>query len=110
MRRAMSDHDLVLRAVADLTLTPSEAGGLRSGLPSPSRSLVLRLAGEDDINLGAVIATESSGDLEPGAHEERAILTFWADVASQHITAGQRFDLWYGRVVGGGVIVDVSIG
>lgn len=31
-------------------------------------------------------------------------MDFWADNADLYLTVGQPFDLWYGRVVGSGVL------
>ena len=99
-----------LRARVELVFAASDAGGLSSALPSGNRALLLKFGGGEDsleqISLGAMITTPSGEDLEPGASKLGAELLFWADESHIHATPGTRFELWCGRSVGEGVILD----
>jgi len=100
-----------VRASAELVLSPTNEGGLSGALPSGTRSLLLKFSGFDEnpdqICVGAVISTLSAQDLEPGTCKIDVELIFWSDEARIHATPGTRFAIWYGRIVGEGVIVDL---
>jgi hypothetical protein len=72
---------------------------------------VLRFAGLDagsnSISVGAMVTTATGDALEPGADQVDARVHFWADEARLHATPGARFELWYGRIVGKGVVLSV---
>jgi hypothetical protein len=101
-----------MHALAQIDLTEAAQGGLSEPMPSPCRSLILRVeydaAEEDGMNLGVQIATESGGPLSPGAFGLTVDLHFWSGLAEVFVTPGTRFTLRYtDRVIGRGEVLDV---
>jgi hypothetical protein len=98
-------------AEARVSLLPTGSAGLRDALPTGTRSLTLAFhsleAGAEDVMIGAVIDVVGDSALRPGSEEIAVVLRFWADEAPVYATPGTRFALWYGRVVGEGVITRV---
>lgn len=101
-----------MRATARIELGHAVGAGLTMPLPSPCRSLLLRveqhLDGEDNPHLGVQITTASGEPLSPGNTGVAVQLDFWADLADVLVVPGARFTLRYPiRVVGSGEVVDV---
>jgi hypothetical protein len=97
---------------ARVGLLPAESGGLRSPMPTGTRSLLLVFPSlehpAEEVKIGAVIDVIDGPALVPGTDDVPVILRFWADEASVYATPGTRFTLWYGRAVGEGVITRVA--
>ena len=93
---------------ARLSLLPAESGGLQTPLSTGTRSLLLSfpsLEGHDkQVQIGAVIYLMDVEALEPGMLEALVRLHFWDDEAAIYATPGATFKIWYGRVVGEGVV------
>lgn len=87
---------------ASVLLLPTEEGGLREPMTSPSQSLLMRLI-DSETDVGVRVATDSAEPLTPGASAE-VTLTFWDDPPEvQRMTPGTQFTLRYPtRVVGRG--------
>lgn len=100
-----------MKALADLTMTPTSDGGLMMAMPTPCRSLLLHVdthAGTDGVLLGVQITPTGDDSLAPGTALHHAELLFWAHDSELHIRAGTRFELRYPkRVVGAGVVTEV---
>lgn len=96
---------------ARLALLPAEQGGLRSPVPTGSRSLLLAFASlqpdGEEVKIGAVIDVIGRSTLVPGAVEVPVVIRFWADEAAVYATPGAAFTLWYGHAVGTGVVTRV---
>ena len=96
---------------ARLALLPAERGGLRSPMPTGSRSLLISFAPDEpdgeDVKIGAVIDVADGLELVPGSAEVPVTLRFWADEAAVYATPGVSFTLWYGRAVGTGVVTRI---
>jgi hypothetical protein len=96
---------------ARLVLLSAERGGLRSPMPTGSRSLLLAFASPEpdaeDVRIGAVIDVIGGPALVPGSAEVPVIVRFWADEAEGYATPGVSFTLWYGRAVGTGVVTQI---
>jgi hypothetical protein len=98
-------------AVSLVRLDEAEKVRLLQGVFGPgSRSVMFRFpeAGEheDGDMFGAVIED---------VHEQpdgllRARLWFWNDLATIYVTPGARFEVWYARTVGEGVVLPWSAG
>jgi len=82
------------------------AGVFRSG----SRSVMFRFAEagehEDGDMFGAVI--EEVDEQPSGRLQVR--LWFWSDLARIYVTPGARFEVWYAKTVGDGVVLPLSAG
>lgn len=94
---------------ARITLLDTGSGGLTQPLPDGTRSMLVVFDAEHSpqrVELGAMIITDTT-DLVPGASDIDCRLKFWDDEARIHATPGVHFDLWYGWVVGHGVVTDV---
>jgi hypothetical protein len=92
---------------ARINMLATASGGLREPLPTGTRSLLAgfpALEGPGDVQIGAVIEVSDGGLLTPGTKDVRVRLRFWADDAAIYATPGATFTLWYGRVVGAGVV------
>lgn len=115
----MSVHPAVLRANVSVVhargrieLTAAADDGLLEPMPSPCRSLILRVEGdatyEDEVNLGVQITTSSGEALLPGASGVTVDLHFWSDLADVFVVPRTQFTLRYpNRVVGRGQVLDV---
>ena len=97
---------MAFECTARLVLRPSNEGGLKSPLSTPTPSLVFRPVEADDTGLVGVIQL-SSGRLEAGT-EFDARVVFPQDEAEPFIGVGRRFLLWNGRVVGTAEIVSAG--
>jgi hypothetical protein len=101
-----------VRAFGRITLTEGDEGGLRAPMPSPARSLLLRLdggTGVGELDIGVQITTPDGAPLKPGTSELAVELVFWSDLADLHIAPRCEFELRYPiRVVGRGVIDQVD--
>lgn len=75
-------------AEARIELLSTSSGGLQGPLPSGTRSLILQFE-------------------SPGARDVPVHLWFWHDLARIYATPGITFDIWYGRVVGAGVVEEL---
>lgn len=97
---------------ARVGLLPTESGGLRSPMPTGTRSLLLVFPSLEDpgreFQIGAVIDVIDGPALVPGADEVPVIVRFWADEAAVYATPGAVFTLWYGRPVGRGVVTRMA--
>lgn len=97
---------------ARLGLFPAESGGLRTPMPTGTRSLLLAFRSlerpAEEVKIGAVIDVIGGPALIPGADEVTAIIRFWGDEAAVYATPGTAFTLWYGRVVGNGVVTRMA--
>jgi hypothetical protein len=93
---------------ARVSLLSVDLGGLQVPLPSATRSLLLNFSSlsEQDgtVQIGAVIDRLDGRALEPGAVDVPVRLRFWAGEAAVYATPGTTFQLWYGGVVGDGVV------
>jgi hypothetical protein len=58
----------------------------------------------DVTHIGVQISADH--DLAPGSTFARAELDFWADNVDVYLSAGQSIQLWYGRIVGSGVLIE----
>ena len=92
-----------------LSLLPTEDGGLRGPLPSPTRSLVLIFAeGKEPVapwTIGAQITVLGSGELRPGIEDVPVRIEFWAANEGEALVAdNQAFSVWIGRIVGSGKV------
>jgi hypothetical protein len=101
-----------VHARARIELDEAAAGGLLEPMPSPCRSLLLRVehdvADEDEVSLGVQITTDSAEPLAPGQSGVPVELHFWSDLADVFVVPSTRFTLRYpNRVVGRGVVLDV---
>jgi hypothetical protein len=96
---------------ARVALFPAERGGLRSPMPTGTRSLLLVFRSlEDpggDAKIGAVIDVVDMPALVPGTDEVPVVIRFWADEAAVYATPGAAFTLWYRRPVGRGVVTRI---
>jgi hypothetical protein len=93
-----------------VSLLAAELGGLRAPVPSGTRSLVLVFssleAPDEEVKFGAVIDVTDGPALVPGADQVPVIIRFWADEAAVYATPGAAFTLWYGGLVGQGVVTE----
>jgi hypothetical protein len=97
-----------VRAEAVLDLTTGADGGLTGPLPTPCRSLLLHVEGDDQIDLGVQIST-SGEPLQAGSVGLAVDLDFWDDLANVYVVPGVRFTLRYpARVVGRGRVLTVA--
>jgi hypothetical protein len=93
-----------LTAVVDLCLDADADRAYR--LPGAgSRSLVYVFDGRE---IGALAVTADGRDLVPGSEHEGARLTFWVDKARILVSEGSSFAVWYGKVVGHGLVQSVG--
>jgi hypothetical protein len=102
--------DVHARARIELTAAADE--GISVPMPSPCRSLILRIEHEADdegeMNLGVQITTASGEPLSPGASGLAVDLHFWSDLADVFVVPTTQFTLRYpNRVVGRGQVLDV---
>ncbi|GAB3778204.1 hypothetical protein [Nocardioides ungokensis] len=102
----------VVHARARIELAEVAGGGLLEPMPSPCRSLLLRVerdvADEDEVSLGVQITTDSGEPLSPGQSALTVDLHFWSDLADVFVVPSTRFTLPYpNRVVGSGEVLDV---
>lgn len=100
----MSGHRVVVQA----QLLPTSEDGLKGPIRDGHRSVAYQFAGlgEDERTMafGAIVERVLAGG-EPGS-AMTAIVNFYHDLAEVYATVGTEFDLWYGRVVGSGRVVD----
>ena len=99
----------VLTARAQISLLPSDAGGIVMALPSGTRSLLLKFHPSQisgvETSVGAVIESESGEMLSPGLQDTKVSIQYWAVDACALFFTGARFAIWYGRDVGERLIV-----
>jgi hypothetical protein len=87
-------------AVVRLDLDPSPEREYR--LPgSGSRSLLYVFDGQQ---VGASAETRDGRDLTPGSSHDGVRLTFWDPAAIPLVDAGAAFEVWYGGVIGRGMV------
>jgi hypothetical protein len=103
---ARSDAAVGHRADALIRLNESDRTGLLAGVFRPgSRSVMFRFpeAGERESGdmFGAVI--EEVAEQPDGLLRVR--LLFWNDLARIYVTPGARFEVWYARTLGEGVVL-----
>jgi hypothetical protein len=103
---------IVVHARARIDLNEAADGGVSGPMPSPCKSLILRVepqvADEDEMNLGVQITTASGEPLRPGASGLTVDLDFWSDLADVFVRPSTLFTLRYpNRVVGRGQVLDV---
>jgi hypothetical protein len=99
------------RVHAELTLAPTEEGGLKAPMPSGTRSLLLQFPapGREPVTLGAEVTADDQAELAPGSSGVRGVAHFWADEAHGVAVPGAAFVLWYGgREVGQGNVLEVA--
>ena len=101
-----------MHALARIDLNEARDGGLLEPMPSPCRSLLLRVDRgtdeDDEMNLGVQVATASGEPLSPGASGVTVDLHFWSDLADVFVVPSTRFTLRYpNRVVGRGQVLEV---
>ena len=96
---------------AQLELLPVASGGLHSPMPAGTRSLLLVFPSlehpGEEVKIGAVIDVVGGPALVPGTAGVPVTIRFWADEAAVYATPGAAFTLWYGRVVGDGVVTRI---
>ena len=97
---------------AEIDLAPSDSGGLQDAHPSPTTSMVLGFGAAymsrslaDDSWFGAEIRTEDGEPLRPGTRQEVTVRMWAVDEALARVAHNARFQLWYGRIVGQGVVL-----
>jgi hypothetical protein len=93
-----------LTAIVDLRFN-SEVGGAYRLPGAGSKSLLYVFDGKQ---IGARAASADGDDLVPGSQHEEVLLTFWADEARILVTQGAAFEVWYGGIVGEGVVESVG--
>jgi hypothetical protein len=99
------------RVAALIRLDEAERLRLLGGVFRPgSRSVMFRFSEvgelEDGDMFGAVIeAVEEQPD-----GLLRVQLMFWGDLAAVYVTPGSRFEVWYARTLGAGVVLPWSAG
>lgn len=104
----MARSDVVAghRADALVRLEESDRARLLAGVFRPgSRSVMFRFpeAGEhEDGDMFGAIIEELDVRADGLLH---AHLLFWNDLARIYVTPGARFEVWYGRTVGDGVVL-----
>ncbi len=93
------------RVFASVLLDPLERDRLLQGVfRVGSRSVMFRFEdfGDGDM-FGAVIeAIDADGEVDDRL---RVRLLFWNELAAIHATAGAKFEIWYARTVGDGVVL-----
>lgn len=98
------------RVLVSAELSPTCEGGLKSTIVAGHRSVVYLFdrLGEDEerVGFGAVVEEVLEGG-DPGG-PFRAVVRFWADLAEVYATPGTEFDLWLGRVVGHGCVLEAN--
>lgn len=93
-----------LTAVVDLRLNADADRAYRlPGSGSPSLLYVF-----DGQQIGALARTADGRDLVPGSEHQGALLTFWADEVRILVAEGSPFSIWYGGIVGDGVVRSVG--
>jgi hypothetical protein len=81
-------------------MLPTDAGGLREPLQTPTRHLLLVFAAAPDaLQIGADITTIGGEPLAPGGAYS-VQLALWASEAEDALAHREAFDLWAGRTVG----------
>lgn len=91
---------------ATVELLSSNAGGLKTPVPSGTRSLLISFRdSEEEETFGAVIEALDGRDLTPGS-TILVRLAFWSDTARIYGSRGATFGILYGREVGWGEIID----
>lgn len=97
------------RVLVSGRLLDTAEGGLKAPIEAGSRSVAYRFPRLGDesgpMAFGAVIEEVAAGGMPGG--EFRGVLRFWADLAEVYATPGAEFDLWLGRVVGRGTVVEI---
>lgn len=96
------------RVLVEAQLEPEENGGLRGPMRQGHRSVAYRFAGlggEADQGFGALVEEVLEGG-EPGGRLV-AKLRFYHDLADVYATPGAEFDVWYGRAVGRGRVLEI---
>lgn len=97
---------------ASVGLLASASGGLSGPMQTGTRSLMLVFPSVHhpggEVKIGAVIDVLDGPALIPGADEVRVVIRFWADEAEVYAVPGASFRLWYGRVVGAGVVTRIA--
>ena len=101
-----------MHALARIDRNEALDGGLFGPMPSPCRSLLLRVdrgtAEDDEMNLGVQVTTASGEPLSPGAAAVTVDLHFWSDLAAVFVVPSTRFIVRYpNRVVGRGQVLEV---
>jgi hypothetical protein len=97
------------RALVRVDLVPTCEGGLKSAIGPGHRSVAYLFEPlgeeEDPMGFGAVVEEV----LEGGAPGQGllAVVRFWADLAEVYATPGTEFDVWLGRVVGHGRVLEI---
>jgi hypothetical protein len=81
-------------------------------MPTGSRSLLLVFPSLEEpggeVKIGAVIDVVNGSELVPGTDEVPVIISFWADEAAVYATPGAAFIIWYGRIIGHGVVTQMA--
>jgi len=97
------------RALVRAELAPTCGGGLKSAIVPGHRSVVYLFdrLGEDEEPMGFGAVVEEV--LEGGSPGEvfLGVVRFWADLADVYATPGTEFDVWLGRVVGHGRVLEL---
>jgi hypothetical protein len=93
-----------LTAIVDLRLNSD--GGHAYRLPGAgSRSLLYVFDGKQ---IGAHAATADGKDLVPGSQHKHVLLAFWTNYARILVSESATFEIWYGDIVGDGVVRSVG--
>jgi hypothetical protein len=100
-----------VRANGLVSLESREIDDTWRALASGSRSLIYKFSAGSDgssISFGAMISTEDQSPLKWGDTGRKVRLNFWDDEARLYVYAGAEFLIWYGQIIGNGIIVDLS--
>lgn len=84
-----------------------------AALASGSKSLLFQFHGLrgselELVSLGAMVTTPDGSPLAWGDTDREVLLNFWDDAARIHVHRGADFSIWYSRVIGGGVVAELS--
>ena len=99
-----------LQAVALITLLPTAQGGLIEPMPLPSQSSLLRFTEmSSPQTIGVSIGKSGHGSaLLPDTIDLTVQLRFWTSDARIIVALNSAFEIWYGRLIGNGIVVSVT--
>ncbi|GAA0427896.1 hypothetical protein Acor_84040 [Acrocarpospora corrugata] len=98
-----------MKVRALITLLPPEQGGLSHALPHRTQSLTVRAHHREAgvvrrRPFAAAIITDDWMPLTPGDKHHIVTMIVTDDKAAEYLRPGERFDLWCGHDIGGGIV------